>query len=161
MIVCDRILSLSLRLTNFAKKINFGIIPLKDSCNIFRFTSVFPYHHRVFYCRDVHLYKPNFVPEDFNVYVSYPLLYTLAFTIPPLVILIGEVMFWLFSTKPRKIVYANCGECPVHLFTRRLFRFVIIYLAGLLIVQIFVDTIKLMTGYQRPYFLSLCNVSIT
>ncbi|CAB3404041.1 unnamed protein product [Caenorhabditis bovis] len=126
-----------------------------------RFTTVFPYHHRVFYCRDVHLYKPNFVPEDFNVYVSYPLLYTLAFTIPPLVILIGEVMFWLFSTKPRKIVYANCGECPVHLFTRRLFRFLIVYLAGLLIVQIFVDTIKLMTGYQRPYFLSLCNVSIS
>lgn len=33
-------------------------------------------------------------------------------------------MFWLFSTKPRKTVYANCRECKVHLFTRRLFRFV-------------------------------------
>uniref|UniRef100_A0AC34FQT3 Phosphatidic acid phosphatase type 2/haloperoxidase domain-containing protein n=1 Tax=Panagrolaimus sp. ES5 TaxID=591445 RepID=A0AC34FQT3_9BILA len=30
---------------------------------------------------------------------------------------------------------------------------------GALITQIFVDTIKLMTGYHRPYFLSLCNVS--
>lgn len=70
-------------------------------------------------------------------------------------------MFWLFSTKPRKTVYANCGECRVHLFTRRLFRFVSVYLFGALITQIFVDTIKLMTGYQRPYFLSLCNVSIT
>lgn len=37
---------------------------------------------------------------------------------------IGEVMFWLFSSKPRKTVYATCGECPVHLFTRRLFRFI-------------------------------------
>jgi len=36
----------------------------------------------------------------------------------------GEVMFWLFSTRPRKTVYANCYECKVHLFTRRLFRFV-------------------------------------
>ncbi|KHJ78331.1 hypothetical protein OESDEN_22048, partial [Oesophagostomum dentatum] len=60
---------------------------------------------------------------------------------------IGEVMFWLFSTKPRKTVYANCGES--------------VFLCGALVVQIFVDTIKLMTGYQRPYFLSLCNVSIT
>lgn len=52
----------------------------------FRFTTVFPYHQRVFYCRDVHLYKPNYVPEDFNVYVSYPLLYSLGFTLPPLVV---------------------------------------------------------------------------
>ncbi|CAJ0606814.1 unnamed protein product [Cylicocyclus nassatus] len=126
-----------------------------------RFTTVFPYHHRVFYCRDVHLYKPNYVPEDFNVYVSYPLLYSLGFTLPPLVMFIGEVMFWLFSTKPRKTVYANCGECKVHLFTRRLLRFIAVFLCGALVTQIFVDTIKLMTGYQRPYFLSLCNVSIS
>ncbi|EYC28485.1 hypothetical protein Aduo_005342 [Ancylostoma duodenale] len=126
-----------------------------------RFTTVFPYHQRVFYCRDVHLYKPNYVPEDFNVYVSYPLLYSLGFTLPPLVMFIGEVMFWLFSTKPRKTVYANCGECKVHLFTRRLLRFIAVFLCGALVTQIFVDTIKLMTGYQRPYFLSLCNVSIT
>ncbi|KAK6013959.1 hypothetical protein OSTOST_20699, partial [Ostertagia ostertagi] len=51
-----------------------------------RFTTVFPFHHRVFYCRDVHLYKPNYVPEDFNVYVSYPLLYCLGFILPPLVV---------------------------------------------------------------------------
>ncbi|WKX97519.1 hypothetical protein Q1695_013295 [Nippostrongylus brasiliensis] len=126
-----------------------------------RFTTVFPFHHRVFYCRDVHLYKPNYVPEDFNVYVSYPLLYCLGFILPPLVMFIGEVMFWLFSTKPRKTVYANCGECKVHLFTRRLLRFIAVFLCGALVTQIFVDTIKLMTGYQRPYFLSLCNVSIS
>ncbi|KAF8362048.1 plpr-1, partial [Pristionchus pacificus] len=126
-----------------------------------RFTTVFPYHARVFYCRDVLLYKPNFRPEDFNVYVSYDLLYVLGFCLPPLVILIGEIMFWLFSTKPRKTVLATCAEAKVHLFTRRLFRFVSIFLFGALITQIFVDTIKLMTGYQRPYFLSLCNVSIS
>ncbi|KAI6180254.1 AcidPPc domain-containing protein [Aphelenchoides besseyi] len=125
-----------------------------------RFTTVFPYHHRVFYCRDIHLYKPNFKPEDFEVYVSYTLLYILGFCLPPLVIFIGEIMFWLFSTKPRKTVYATCGECPVHLFTRRLFRFISVFLFGALITQIFVDTIKMMTGYQRPYFLSLCNVSM-
>ncbi|KAK0395202.1 hypothetical protein QR680_001172 [Steinernema hermaphroditum] len=125
-----------------------------------RFTTVFPYHHRVFYCRDVHLYKPNFRPEDFNVYVSDALLYVLAFCLPPLVIFIGEIMFWLFSTKPRKTVYATCGECKVHLFSRRLFRFVGVFLFGALITQIFVDTIKMLTGYQRPYFLSLCNVSM-
>ncbi|KAK5985606.1 acidPPc domain-containing protein, partial [Trichostrongylus colubriformis] len=36
-----------------------------------------------------------------------------------------------------------------------------VFLCGALVTQIFVDTIKLMTGYQRPYFLSLCNVSIS
>uniref|UniRef100_A0AC35U745 AcidPPc domain-containing protein n=1 Tax=Rhabditophanes sp. KR3021 TaxID=114890 RepID=A0AC35U745_9BILA len=125
-----------------------------------RFTDVFPYHHRVFYCQDIHLIKPNFKPEDFNVYVSYPLLYVLGFCLPPLVILIGEVMFWLFSSKPRKTVYANWGSCKVHLFTRRLFRFIGIFMFGALITQIFVDSIKLLTGYQRPYFLSLCDVNL-
>nr|CAD2162766.1 unnamed protein product [Meloidogyne enterolobii] len=69
-------------------------------------------------------------------------------------------MFWLFSTKPRKIVYATCGECKIALITRRIFRFISIFMFGALVTQIFVDTIKLLTGYQRPYFLSLCNVSL-
>ncbi|CEF59602.1 Phosphatidic acid phosphatase type 2/haloperoxidase domain-containing protein [Strongyloides ratti] len=125
-----------------------------------RFTDVFPYHNRVFYCQDIHLMLPNFRPEDFNVYVSYELLYVLAFCLPPLVILLGEVAFWLFSTKPRKTIYASFGECKVHLFTRRLFRFISVFLFGALITQIFVDSIKLLTGYQRPYFLSLCNVNM-
>uniref|UniRef100_A0AC34QUF6 Phosphatidic acid phosphatase type 2/haloperoxidase domain-containing protein n=1 Tax=Panagrolaimus sp. JU765 TaxID=591449 RepID=A0AC34QUF6_9BILA len=125
-----------------------------------RFTTVFPYHQRVFYCNDVNLYKPNFRSEDFNVYVSDDLLYILAFTLPPFVIFVGEVMFWLFSSKPRKTVYATCAECKVHLFTRRLFRFVSVFMFGALITQIFVDSIKLLTGFHRPYFLSLCNVSL-
>ncbi|VDK17443.1 unnamed protein product [Anisakis simplex] len=125
------------------------------------FTSVFPYHHRVFYCRDIYLYLPNFRPEDFQVYVSYALLYVLGFLLPVVVILIGEIMFWLFSTRPRKTVYANCGECKIHLFTRRVIRFIGIFMFGALITQIFVHTIKLMTGYQRPYFLSLCNVNMS
>lgn len=125
------------------------------------FTTVFPYHHRVFQCRDVYLYRPDFRPEDFNVYVSYALLYALGFTLPPLVIFIGEVMFWLFSTKPRKTVYAGCGECKIHLFTRRLIRFIGVFMFGALITQIFVYTIKLMTGYHRPYFLSLCRPNIS
>ncbi|VDM48187.1 unnamed protein product [Toxocara canis] len=70
-------------------------------------------------------------------------------------------MFWLFSTKPRKTVYANCGECKVHLFTRRAVRFIAVFMFGALITQIFTHTIKLMTGYQRPYFLSLCNVNMS
>ncbi|VDK17991.1 unnamed protein product [Anisakis simplex] len=108
-------------------------------------------------------------------------------------------MFWLFSTRPRKTVYANCGECKIHLFTRRVIRFIAgvsvtgrqgrrklpflgnlgyqgycrgysmyknehiagIFMFGALITQIFVHTIKLMTGYQRPYFLSLCNVNMS
>uniref|UniRef100_A0A914I8L1 Phosphatidic acid phosphatase type 2/haloperoxidase domain-containing protein n=1 Tax=Globodera rostochiensis TaxID=31243 RepID=A0A914I8L1_GLORO len=125
-----------------------------------RFTNVFPYHHRVFYCRDVDLFKPNFAPEDFEVFISYALLYVLGFTIPPIIMLVGEVMFWLFSTKPRKVVYATCRECKIALITRRLFRFISVFMFGALVTQIFVDTIKLLTGYQRPYFLSLCNVSL-
>ncbi|VDM97950.1 unnamed protein product [Thelazia callipaeda] len=135
------------------KIILFTIIVCKK---YYSFTTVFPYHQRVFQCRDVFLYRPNFGPEDFNVYVSYGLLYTLGFTLPPL-IFIGEVMFWLFSTKPRKVIYASCGECKVHLFTRRLMRFIAVFMFGALITQIFVYTIKFMTGYHRPYFLSLCK----
>jgi len=126
-----------------------------------RFTSVFPYHHRVFYCRDHSLMKPNFIPQQFNLYVSEETLYCVCFIVPPLVILIGETMFWLFSTKPRKTVYANCEQCKIHLFTRRLLRFVAVFMFGALIVCIFIDSIKLITGYQRPYFLTLCNSTLT
>uniref|UniRef100_A0A5S6QDX5 AcidPPc domain-containing protein n=1 Tax=Trichuris muris TaxID=70415 RepID=A0A5S6QDX5_TRIMR len=122
-----------------------------------RFTNVFPYHQRVFYCRDSSLMKPNLLPNMFFIYVSYDTLYCVSFIVPPFVILIGELMFWLFSTKPRKTVYANCREWKVHLFSRRLLRFISVFMFGALIVCIFVDTIKLMTGFQRPYFLTLCN----
>lgn len=98
-------------------------------------------------------------------------------------------MFWLFSTKPRKTVYANCLECKVHLFTRRLFRFVSkfhvftliiirpfdavnlyvsapfvfsgVFMFGAVIVGIFTDSIKLITGYQRPYFFNVCLPNFT
>lgn len=64
-----------------------GLATLGTLWYYLRFTTVFPYHHRVFYCRDVLLYKPNFRPEDFEVYVSYTLLYILAFSIPPIVVI--------------------------------------------------------------------------
>ncbi|EJD75495.1 hypothetical protein, variant [Loa loa] len=121
------------------------------------FTTVFPYHHRVFQCRDILLYRPNFHAEDFNLYVSYELLHALGFVLPPVVMFIGEIMFWLFSTKPRKIVYASCGECKIHLLTRRLARFIGVFMFGALITQIFVYTIKFMTGYHRPYFCLFVN----
>ncbi|KRZ71629.1 Lipid phosphate phosphatase-related protein type 4 [Trichinella papuae] len=122
-----------------------------------RFTSVFPYHERVFSCNDATLAMPNLNPSQFLLYVSYDALYCVSFIIPPFVILLGELMFWLFSTKPRKVVHANCREFTVHLFTRRLLRFISVYIFGALIVCILIDTIKLMTGFHRPYFLTQCN----
>lgn len=35
-----------------------------------------------------------------------------------------------------------------------------VFMFGALITQIFVYTIKFMTGYHRPYFLSLCRPNI-
>ncbi|VDO94854.1 unnamed protein product [Soboliphyme baturini] len=119
--------------------------------------TVFPYNQRVFWCRDESLLKPNLRPHNFIVYVSYDVLYCVSFIVPAFVILIGELMFWLFSTKPRKTVLANCRECKVHLFVRRLLRFISVFMFGMLIVFIFTQTIKLMTGFQRPYFLTLCQ----
>lgn len=64
-----------------------GLATLGTLWYYLRFTTVFPYHHRVFYCKDMLLYKPNFKAEDFEVYVSYTLLYILAFSIPPIVVI--------------------------------------------------------------------------
>ncbi|XP_003373801.1 conserved hypothetical protein [Trichinella spiralis] len=108
-------------------------------------------------CNDATLAMPNLNPNQFLLYVSYDALYCVSFIIPPFVILLGELMFWLFSTKPRKVVHANCREFTVHLFTRRLLRFISVYIFGALIVCILIDTIKLMTGFHRPYFLTQCN----
>ncbi|KRY74137.1 Lipid phosphate phosphatase-related protein type 4 [Trichinella pseudospiralis] len=108
-------------------------------------------------CNDATLAMPNLNPNQFLLYVSYDALYCVSFIIPPFVILLGELMFWLFSTKPRKVVHANCREFTVHLFTRRLLRFISVYIFGALIVCILIDTVKLMTGFHRPYFLTQCN----
>ncbi|KAE9554539.1 hypothetical protein FO519_002243 [Halicephalobus sp. NKZ332] len=150
-----------------------------------RFTTVFPYHQRVFYCRDINLYKPNFRPEDFNVYVSDDLLYVLAFCLPPLVapesiesmvyIEYIEVIDPVKSMQNRvKLIHRICQvhrPCRayrmyqtqptyrVSLTGQTSFGSLIVFMFGALITQIFVDTIKLMTGFHRPYFLSLCNVS--
>uniref|UniRef100_A0A183CBL5 AcidPPc domain-containing protein n=1 Tax=Globodera pallida TaxID=36090 RepID=A0A183CBL5_GLOPA len=93
---------------------------------------------------------PNFIIHVIGLAALWALWYYLRFT----------NVFPLFSTKPRKVVYATCRECKIALITRRLFRFISVFMFGALVTQIFVDTIKLLTGYQRPYFLSLCNVSL-
>ncbi|KJH44636.1 hypothetical protein DICVIV_09324 [Dictyocaulus viviparus] len=63
------------------------------------FTTVFPFHHRVFYCRDVDLYKPNYVPEDFDIYVSDTLLYCLGFALPPFVGMNDEANYLITYTE--------------------------------------------------------------
>lgn len=53
-----------------------------------RFETVFPYHQRVFDCRDPTLAYPNLTPADviWKVYVSENLLYCLCFILPPFVV---------------------------------------------------------------------------
>ncbi|VDM15481.1 unnamed protein product [Wuchereria bancrofti] len=69
------------------------------------FTTVFPYHHRVFQCRDILLYRPNFHPEDFNLYVSYALLHAFGFTLPPLVVCFFISIFLSFYL----FIFPNSG----------------------------------------------------
>ena len=103
----------------------------------YRFSDLFPYRKREFWCNDPELMYRNLAPDKF-MYMSDDMLYSISLLIPPFVvgqiiigffidfiqqIIVGEICFWLFSTKPRKTVYSNCRECTVHLFTRRVLRF--------------------------------------
>uniref|UniRef100_A0A0K0CXX1 Uncharacterized protein n=1 Tax=Angiostrongylus cantonensis TaxID=6313 RepID=A0A0K0CXX1_ANGCA len=99
-----------------------------------RFTTVFPFHHRVFYCRDVDLYKPNYVPEDFNVYVSDTLLYSLGFTLPPLVVDIHRrsdvLAFFNEAAENGVCELRRMQSAPLHEETTEIHRFPVVFRFG-------------------------------
>ncbi|XP_023228757.1 phospholipid phosphatase-related protein type 5-like [Centruroides sculpturatus] len=88
-------------------------------------------------------------------------LYASVFGFPLIMIAAGELLYFIFSSKPRKVIRAGCIHCKMHKLTRRIIRFAGTYMFGLLFTSILTDALKLSTGRHRPYFIEECGVNNT
>ncbi|KAG1683994.1 Phospholipid phosphatase-related protein type 1 [Nymphon striatum] len=123
-----------------------------------RFTDIFPTSESGFFIGDPNLNYPYKAQENqkYNLFLLGSFL-----IVPAIVLIIGEVGLWLFSTNPRKLVRASCVPCKINLLPRRLIRFSGTFILGLIISTILVDSLKLLFNTHRPYFLDICRPNVT
>ncbi|GAV08296.1 hypothetical protein RvY_18011 [Ramazzottius varieornatus] len=123
-----------------------------------RFTDVFPLQSAPVNCTESGISFA--LPNATSLLTDVPLevVYSVALLLPLVVILIGELGYWLFSSKPKKVVRAHCIYFKLHLMPRRFFRFAGIFVLGLLTTSIFTDFAKLLIARPRPYFLQVCDM---
>ncbi|XP_022235780.1 phospholipid phosphatase-related protein type 1-like [Limulus polyphemus] len=154
-------------------KVNICLIPVFISETIFlgslavlayflRFETVFPVLDHGFVVNDpkfMYPKEPAYDNSTIPVNFSEKTLYALSLAIPFGLILLGEIGYFIFSRRSRKVVRVGCKGCKLHMITRRLLRFTGTFLFGLLCTSILTDGLKMATGRPRPYFFEACNVS--
>ncbi|XP_076335024.1 phospholipid phosphatase-related protein type 1-like [Tachypleus tridentatus] len=154
-------------------KVNISLIPVFISEIIFlgcvavlayflRFETVFPVFDHEIFVNDTRLMypkEPSYHNSTVPVNFSEKTLYALFLGIPLGFILLGEVGYFTFSRRSKKVVSLGCQGCKLHVFTRRLLRFTGTFLFGLLCTSILTDSLKIVTGRPRPYFLEACNMN--
>ncbi|XP_060584287.1 phospholipid phosphatase-related protein type 5-like [Ruditapes philippinarum] len=130
-----------------------------------RWTKVFPIRKVNFTCSNPEISysedDPSFSTFAFNAIIPTEIVYSLSLCVPPFVMLIGEIAVWAFTGDNQKSIRVCCQSCNVPQVWRRLFRFVGVYVFGLVTLMIFVDVIKMITGRLRPNFLEVCQVDLT
>ncbi|XP_076306962.1 phospholipid phosphatase-related protein type 1-like isoform X2 [Tachypleus tridentatus] len=154
-------------------KVNISLIPvfiletislvsLAVLAYFLRFENIFPVLIRGFITNDPKLMYPkdlDYENSTIPVNFSETTLYATSLVIPLGLILVGEIGYFMFSKKSRKVVHLGCKGFKLHTVTRRIFRFVGAFLFGLLSTSILTDGLKLATGRPKPYFLEACNVT--
>ncbi|WAR24763.1 PLPR5-like protein [Mya arenaria] len=130
-----------------------------------RWTTVFPMRKVNFTCTDPAISHgeadPSFSSFSFNAVIPENIVYSLSLCVPPFVMLIGEVAVWAFTEENQKSIRVCCRPCNVPQVFRRLFRFIGVFVFGLVTSMVFVDVVKLMTGQLRPNFLEVCRINST
>ncbi|XP_026511411.1 phospholipid phosphatase-related protein type 4 [Terrapene carolina triunguis] len=80
-------------------------------------------------------------------------------------IMVGEGILYCCLSKRRNGIGAeaniNAGGCNFNSFLRRAVRFVGVHVFGLCSTALITDIIQLSTGYQTPYFLTVCKPNYT
>ncbi|OQV16130.1 putative Phospholipid phosphatase-related protein type 5 [Hypsibius exemplaris] len=125
-----------------------------------RFTDVFPLQEYPLNCSDPGISYP-YLNASTSLLTNVPveIVYSVTLLLPLVVMLIGELGYWLFSSNPKKVVRAHCIGLKLHLMPRRFFRYAGLFLLGLFSTSIFTDLAKLITARPRPYFRWVCEAS--
>ncbi|XP_060133499.1 phospholipid phosphatase-related protein type 4 isoform X1 [Zootoca vivipara] len=126
-------------------------------------TDVFKPVHSGFSCYDRSLSMPYIEPSQEAV--PFLMLLSLAFAAPAITIMVGEGILYCCLSKRRNGIGAeaniNAGGCNFNSFLRRAVRFVGVHVFGLCATALITDIIQLSTGYQTPYFLTVCKPNYT
>lgn len=129
-----------------------------------RFTEIFPVFIRSFNPCDSSIsysLKAAHVQSGVSLKIPPNFFYIYCFASPLSLIILGEMVAFIFSGRSRKVVRAGCIPCKMHQLTRRIVRFFGTFLFGALATTILTDCLKLATGIQRPYFLEVCRINVT
>ncbi|XP_063263649.1 phospholipid phosphatase-related protein type 4 isoform X2 [Prinia subflava] len=126
-------------------------------------TDVFKPVHSGFNCYDKSLSMPYIEPTQESV--PFLMLLSLVFAGPSITIMIGEGILYCCLSKRRNGIGTeaniNAGGCNFNSFLRRAVRFVGVHVFGLCATALVTDIIQLSTGYQAPYFLTVCKPNYT
>ncbi|XP_062353545.1 phospholipid phosphatase-related protein type 4 isoform X2 [Cinclus cinclus] len=126
-------------------------------------TDVFKPVHSGFNCYDKSLSMPYIEPTQESV--PFLMLLSLVFAGPSVTIMIGEGILYCCLSKRRNGIGTeaniNAGGCNFNSFLRRAVRFVGVHVFGLCATALVTDIIQLSTGYQAPYFLTVCKPNYT
>uniref|UniRef100_A0A4W2HHC7 Phospholipid phosphatase related 4 n=1 Tax=Bos indicus x Bos taurus TaxID=30522 RepID=A0A4W2HHC7_BOBOX len=126
-------------------------------------TDVFKPVHSGFSCYDRSLSMPYIEPTQEAI--PFLMLLSLAFAGPAITIMVGEGILYCCLSKRRNGVglepNINAGGCNFNSFLRRAVRFVGVHIFGLCSTALITDIIQLSTGYQAPYFLTVCKPNYT
>ncbi|XP_010713918.1 phospholipid phosphatase-related protein type 4-like [Meleagris gallopavo] len=97
--------------------------------------------------------------------VPFLMLLSLVFAGPSITIMVGEGILYCCLSKRRNGIGTeaniNAGGCNFNSFLRRAVRFVGVHVFGLCSTALVTDIIQLSTGYQAPYFLTVCKPNYT
>ncbi|XP_020042735.1 phospholipid phosphatase-related protein type 4 [Castor canadensis] len=126
-------------------------------------TDVFKPVHSGFSCYDRSLSMPYIEPTQEAI--PFLMLLSLAFAGPAITIMVGEGILYCCLSKRRNGAglepNINAGGCNFNSFLRRAVRFVGVHVFGLCSTALITDIIQLSTGYQAPYFLTVCKPNYT
>ncbi|KAM4022341.1 phospholipid phosphatase-related protein type 4 isoform 1-T1 [Anomaloglossus baeobatrachus] len=126
-------------------------------------TDVFKPVHSGFSCYDRSLSMPYVEPTQESI--PFLMLLCLAFAGPAATIMVGEGVLYCCLSKRKNGIGAeaniNAGGCNFNSFLRRAVRFIGVHVFGLCSTALITDIIQLSTGYQTPYFLTVCKPNYT
>ncbi|CAN0219466.1 unnamed protein product [Lampetra planeri] len=126
-------------------------------------TDVFQPVQAGFRCRDRSLSMPYLDPSD--ELLPFLMLLSLAFAGPALSILLMEGLLYcvLIKRGSEHLLEPNinAGGCNFNSFLRRSVRFIGMHAFGLCVTALMTDVVQLATGYQAPYFLTVCRPNYT
>uniref|UniRef100_A0A3Q3AXH7 Phospholipid phosphatase related 4a n=1 Tax=Kryptolebias marmoratus TaxID=37003 RepID=A0A3Q3AXH7_KRYMA len=126
-------------------------------------TDIFQPVHSGYSCNDRSLSLPYILPRQ--EVCPLPLLFSLAFAVPTVTILIGEAVLYCYlsrrSSSTQTEANINAAGCTFNSYIRRAVRFIGIHIFGLCVTALITDILQLSTGQHTPYWLEVCKPNLT